>query len=87
MATYRLEWKSSALREIRRIDPPMVARLLLAIEGLQTEPFPAGCIKLQGSQRTFRSRVGDYRIIYEVYDSHLVVVIVRVRHRKDAYRG
>jgi hypothetical protein len=46
-----------------------------------------GVRKLQGSQQTYRLRVGTYRVIYELYEARLLVEIVRVRHRKDAYRG
>lgn len=45
-----------------------------------------GVRKLQGSERTYRIRVGDYRVIYDVFDLALVVQVIRIRHRKDAYR-
>jgi mRNA interferase RelE/StbE len=53
---------------------------------LATNPLPEGVIKLKGSQITYRIRVGDYRVIYTVMADRLVVEIVRVRHRRDAYR-
>ena len=87
MGTYQIEWKTSALRELKRLDRQVVPRIVTAVESLTIQPLPAGVSKLQGSQRTYRIRVGNYRVIYELYESRLVVEVVRVRHRKDAYRG
>jgi mRNA interferase RelE/StbE len=87
MGPYQIEWKKSALRELKRIDRNVVPRIVAAIESLSSQPLPDGVRKLQGSQRTYRLRVGTYRVIYELFESRLLVEIVRVRHRKDAYRG
>jgi len=86
MDTYQIEWKPSALRELKKIDRKEVGRIIKAVETLSVDPFPAGIKKLIGSERTFRLRVGDYRVIYEVCASHLIIEVVRVRHRKDVYR-
>ena len=87
MGAYQIEWKKSALRELTRIDRQVVPRIVAAVESLSFQPLPDGVRKLQGSQRTYRLRVGTYRVIYELFESRLLVEIVRVRHRKDAYRG
>jgi len=87
MGTYQIEWKKSALRELRRLDHEVIPQIVLAVDSLSSQPLPAGVSKLQGSQRTYRIRIGNYRVIYELYESRLVVEVVRVRHRKDAYRG
>lgn len=87
MAIYQIEWKNSALRELKRIDRDVISRIIAAVDSLSVEPLPSGVRKLQGSLRTYRIRVGEYRIIYELRQSHLVVEVVRVRHRKDVYRG
>ena len=87
MGTYQIEWKKSALRELKHLDRQVVPRVVTAVDSLSTQPLPAGVSKLQGSQRTYRIRVGNYRVIYELYESRLVVEVVRVRHRRDAYRG
>ena len=86
MGTYQFEWKRSALRELKRLDRQVVPRIIAAVESLATHPRPDGVRKLQGSQQTYRLRVGTYRVIYELYESRVLVEIVRVRHRKDAYR-
>jgi len=56
------------------------------VELLADEPFPHGCDKLAGSDHTYRIRVGDYRVVYEVFTNSKIVEIQRVRHRKDVYR-
>lgn len=87
MAIYQIEWKKSALRELKRIDREVVPRIVAAVEELSAQPLPSGVRKLQGSLRTYRIRVGNYRVIYELYELRLMVEVVRVRHRKDVYRG
>ena len=86
MGAYRIEWKSSALRELKRLDRQVIPRIVAAVETLVSDPFPRGSKKLYSGERTYRMRVGDYRVVYEVFADHLVIEIVRVRHRKDAYR-
>ncbi|HIJ73059.1 MAG TPA: type II toxin-antitoxin system RelE/ParE family toxin [Candidatus Hydrogenedentes bacterium] len=86
MGTYQIEWKSAALRELRRIDRNVIPRIVSAVEALQEDPFPPTTRKLQGTEHTYRLRVGDYRVIYEVLDKRLIIQIVRVRHRRDVYQ-
>jgi mRNA interferase RelE/StbE len=86
MGTYQIEWKSSAVRELKKLDRQVVPRIVDAVEALSSKPFPHGVKKLQGSEATYRIRIGDYRVIYEVFSSHLVIEITLVRHRKDVYR-
>jgi mRNA interferase RelE/StbE len=85
MGSYRIEWRASAVRELRRLGRSVIPRIHDAVNGLASSPFPHGCCKLKGSEGTFRIRVGDYRVVYEVVHDRLIVVIVRVRHRKDVY--
>ena len=86
MATYQIEWKKSAIRELKRLDRAIIPRIIAAVDNLSSQPLPQGVTKLQGSQRTYRIRIGNYRVIYELYESMLVIEVIRVRHRKDAYR-
>ncbi len=86
MALFSIQWRSSTRKDIREVPHQEVARILAAVTQLASEPLPHGSQKLVGSERTYRIRVGDYRVIYEVFnDSHLIEV-QRVRHRKDVYR-
>ena len=86
MGIYQIEWKSSAFHELKRLDRQIIPRILAAVEALSLNPFPQGVKKLHGGESTYRIRIGDYRVIYEVCSDRLVVEIARVRHRKDVYR-
>jgi len=56
------------------------------IEALSDDPSPQGVAKLEGAETLYRLRVGDYRIVYEIRDKELLVLVVKVGHRKDVYR-
>lgn len=86
MDSYRIEWRNSTRRDLRRIDREQVPRIIAAVNALAHDPRPVGCTKLSGSERAYRIRVGDYRIIYEVFDDTVYVEIVKVGHRRDVYR-
>jgi mRNA interferase RelE/StbE len=62
MASYRIEWKASASRELKRLDRSVVARIVEAVGRLAQNPFPQGCRKLKGGGDSYRVRVGDYRV-------------------------
>ena len=55
------------------------------VESLQTEPRPVGYTKLSGSNHTYRVRVGTYRVVYEIEDDRLLVLVIKIGHRKDVY--
>ena len=86
MGLYKIEWKRSATKELKQLPRDAMLRILEAIEQLSQEPYPAGVRKLAGSEHAWRIRVGDYRVVYTIVESALVIEIIRVRHRKDAYR-
>lgn len=86
MASLRIEFARSATKDLRAIDRQWIPRIMAAIESLAEDPRPVGCKKLAGSEHTYRIRVGDYRVIYDIHDGELVVFVVRVRHRRDVYR-
>lgn len=85
MDCYRVEFSKRAEKDLRRIDSRYLSRLIETTEALGAEPRPPGTKKLVGSEHTYRLRVGDYRIIYEIEDDKLVILVVRVRHRQSAY--
>ena len=86
MADYAVTFARSARRELEALEPPYAARILARIEALAVEPRPGGAKKLQGAQRLWRIRVGDYRVVYNIDDRKRAVDVVRVRHRRDVYR-
>ena len=85
MGKYRLTFKKSVAKDLRRLPGKDVKRLLTRIEELAEEPRGEGCIKLAGLER-YRVRQGIYRIIYEIVDDRLVVTVVKIAHRARVYR-
>jgi mRNA interferase RelE/StbE len=85
MASYRLTFKKSVTKDFRLIPKDDVARILMRIKALGDDPRPMGSEKLSGQER-FRVRQGVYRIVYEIQDEELVIVVVKVGHRREVYR-
>lgn len=85
MASYELRIKPSAVKELRGIPLRDRKRIAARIATLASEPRPTGCEKQSGLER-YRIRQGDYRILYEIEDAVVTIVVVRVAHRKDVYR-
>jgi mRNA interferase RelE/StbE len=84
--TYRIEVAPAAVRQLRKLDPPTRRRIQAAIELLATEPRPPGAKKLVGGEGEWRVRTGDYRVVYEIHDDALVVLVLAVGHRREVYR-
>ena len=87
MGKYRVLIKPSARKELLAV-PTMKdrRRLVRRIELLGDDPRPTGCQKLVGGGDRYRVRQGQYRIVYEIRDAELVVLVVKVGHRRDVYR-
>jgi len=87
VASYRVLIKPSAAKEIEAVDQKRDRlRIVVAIRSLANNPRPNGCEKFSGQPDRYRVRVGRYRIVYSVGDRDLLVVVVRVGHRRDVYR-
>ncbi len=83
---YGVELRARAEKDISSLPPSVARRVLDTIGGLRENPRPAGIRKLE-AEGGHRIRVGDYRIVLEIDDDARRVTVVRVRHRRDAYRG
>ncbi len=83
--TYRLEFTPGADRQFRKLPKQVQARLSPHIDALTQNPRLLGAEKLTGEE-AYRLRVGDYRILYEVHDKVLLVLVVKVGHRREVYR-
>jgi mRNA interferase RelE/StbE len=83
---FRIEWKKSTKKDLRKLPSLTVNRIIAAVGDLADDPFSPGVEKLAGSEQAYRIRVGDYRVIYEVVTRLELVEIQRVRHRKYVYR-
>ena len=86
MASFKVTIKQSVAKELRCIPKKEIERILKRIQALAVEPRPRGAEKLSEQER-YRLRQGVYRIIYEIKDEELVVVVVKVGHRRDVYRS
>lgn len=83
---YAVLLEAAAERSLRRLDAVVFRRVVAELRVLADNPRPAGCRKLSGSERDWRVRVGDYRVIYEIDDRSREVRVMRIRHRREAYR-
>jgi mRNA interferase RelE/StbE len=83
---YSLEFTASASREFRDLDRQVQWRITEKITALCDNPFPSGSKKLKGQADHFRIGVGDYRVVYRIDGKRIVIVVVRVEHRKDVHR-
>ncbi|MGB7980977.1 MAG: type II toxin-antitoxin system RelE/ParE family toxin [Candidatus Nanopelagicales bacterium] len=84
--SHRVEVAPAAARALRKIDPAAKRRIQAAIELLAQQPRPRGARKLAGGEGEWRVRTGDYRIVYEIHDEVLLVLVVAVGYRRDIYR-
>ena len=86
MQKYRVFFKSSADRALQKLPHEMQRRIVGDVAMLAHDPRPAGTVKLADGDNLWRIRVGNYRMVYEIHDDRLVVLVLRVAHRKDVYR-
>lgn len=86
MARYRVEISRTAEGQLRKLPRKDQRRLAKAMLALGRDPYPSGCRKLTGYEDIFRIRVGVYRVIYSVSGRKLVIIILKIGHRRDVYR-
>lgn len=86
MTAYRVEIARRAVKSLAGLPRREQQRIRAAIDLLADNPRPPGSVAMTGVSHAYRVRVGDYRIVYEVFDDRLVVQVVRVGHRRDVYR-
>lgn len=84
---YVVQFLKSAARELASLPKSRQKQLAGRIDGLKQDLFPSGVKKLEGEDRLYRLRVGDYRILFEVNDDAKIVTITKVALRRDAYRN
>ena len=84
--SYKVEILRGALKQLKKIPSELQERIKIKIDDLATEPRPNGVKKLKGKENAYRIRVGDYRVIYDIFDELLVVSVVEVGHRKNIYK-
>jgi mRNA interferase RelE/StbE len=82
---YNVALTSSAAKELKKLSGQLIARIVPRLEGLASNPRPSGCKKLQGGDREWRIRIGDYRVVYTIDGTKLLVEVTRIRHRSEVY--
>ena len=85
MANYKIKIKPSAKKELLKLPKKDLQRIIDKILLLSQNPRPTGCEKLSGEEK-YRIRQGNYRIVYSIEDLELIVIVVKIGHRKDVYR-
>jgi mRNA interferase RelE/StbE len=84
---YRVEFLPRADKQLRALPHLLQARIARAVRSLAENPRPPGCVKLADTDDLWRIRVGDYRVIFHIQDAKLLVLVVRIGHRRDVYKG
>ena len=85
-APYSVGYESAARKELSKLDLPIARRIARAVSALGADPRPAGCRRLVGYDNLWRIRIGDYRVVYMIKDTELIVLALRIAHRSEVYR-
>lgn len=84
--TYRIEFAKPAAKQLKALSPQEQQRIKSKIDALVDLPRPYGVVKLSGEDDLYRIRVGDYRIIYSIQDHRLLILVLKIGHRRDVYQ-
>jgi mRNA interferase RelE/StbE len=84
---YAISYKKSVEKDLKPIPKKSLTQIVLAIQELAINPTPVGCSKLKGYNNAYRLRIGNYRVVYVINDGELIVLIIRVAHRKEVYKN
>jgi len=87
MVSFKIEYRTSVEKDIQKIPHKLLQKIIERIDHLSNNPYPIGCEKISGKYPYYRIRVNDYRIIYQVIEQKELIIIERIRHRKDVYKG
>ncbi|MGF1676617.1 MAG: type II toxin-antitoxin system RelE/ParE family toxin [Richelia sp. RM2_1_2] len=85
--SYDIQFSKSASKQIKKLSSEVQERIQTKIDNLAIEPRPDGVKKLKGRENAYRIRVGDYRIIYDIFDEVLLITVVEVGHRSNIYQN
>jgi len=86
MAYYKIEFKPRAIKQLKKLPTDIITKVSKKIDELAETPRPGNCKKLTDSAHSYRIRIGDYRVVYSIYDDHLVIQVIKIGHRKDIYK-
>ncbi|MEX2633353.1 MAG: type II toxin-antitoxin system RelE/ParE family toxin [Balneolales bacterium] len=85
--SWQVEIERKAQKTLKKIPDPYKTNIIQAIDHLAHESRPDGCTKLKGSSNLWRIRVNTYRIVYQIKDDQLIILVIRIGHRGDVYEG
>ncbi len=85
-ARYEIQLAAPAARSMRKIEESARRRIARTIDSLQDNPRPVGAVKLEGEMDLYRVRAGDYRILYQIEDRVLLVLVVAIGNRREIHR-
>jgi len=83
---YQIAFTAQAFKQLKKLGKSKEKLFRPVIEALAIDPRPPGAVKLKGRDNEYRVRVGDYRIVYTLQDDVLLITVIKVAHRRDAYR-
>ncbi|MCX6640857.1 MAG: type II toxin-antitoxin system RelE/ParE family toxin [bacterium] len=86
MPSYKITFKPSVHKDLRKLPKNIVGQVFAQIEDLRLNPLPSNSIKLEGAERIYRIRIGDYRLIYQVDNSAKEITVHYIRHRSEVYK-
>ena len=84
---YRIEFATSAAKQLKSLARKDLLKIARKIDALKETPPPQGCKKLKGESDLYRLRVGHFRVIYQIQDDRLVILVLNVGHRREVYRN
>lgn len=84
---YVLRYKKSVDKDLRKLSQAIRTEIVRRVQSLATDPHPLQAAKLRGSKDLYRLRYADYRIIYQIKDRQLIVLVIKVGHRREIYRN
>lgn len=84
--SYQIEFVKQAAKQFKILPTQEQERLKAKIDALVSEPRPVGVVKLVGEDNLYRIRVGDYRVVYVIQDDLLLILVVKIAHRREVYR-
>ncbi|MBD2771813.1 type II toxin-antitoxin system mRNA interferase toxin, RelE/StbE family [Iningainema tapete] len=84
--TYQIDFSRTATKQLNKLPSALKERIEAKILELADNPRPHGITKLKNRENGYRIKVGDYRILYDIYDGILVITVVKVGHRREVYR-